>query len=198
MSGGDSFALVDWQIRLVLPHRSPVLQLDRVTACTPALDRLEAVKGLASGDPMMRHSAVGVASGATLSCSAAIEAAAQCCGLLLRLRWLASEGADLNAFAAGDASQVLNREIPRSVLAESEAKFAAPFLPGRTLRLATNLVLSRGEMHRFEATAEPDTAASGSGGPAKTTMRIMLNFPRIPAAGNEHSKRVLPARETTC
>jgi hypothetical protein len=106
-----------------------------------------------------------------LSPGALIEALAQCCGLLLRLRWLAKVGADLLAFADGDTSQVERHDIPRSVLAESHAKFFALAHPGRVLRLSTRLVLSRGDMHRFNASAQGASEA--------VSTQIMLNFPAV-------------------
>jgi hypothetical protein len=106
-----------------------------------------------------------------LSPAALIEGLAQCCGLLLRLRWLAKAGADLVAFAEGDNSQLANRDIPRSVLAESHARFFALAHPGRVLRLSTRLVLSRGNMHRFNASAH--------GAAEAVSTEIMLNFPSL-------------------
>jgi 3-hydroxymyristoyl/3-hydroxydecanoyl-(acyl carrier protein) dehydratase len=159
------FALEDWQIRLILPHRPPVLQLDRVERCVPAQGLLEASKAVSGSDQMLMRAG----KLPQLSTAALIEGLAQCCGLLLRLRWLASAGADLAAFAAGDSSQLDNLDIPRSVLAESQARFIAPAQPGRVLRLATRLVLSRGDMHRFNTSAHGATEA--------VTAQIMLSFP---------------------
>ncbi len=106
-----------------------------------------------------------------LSSAALIEGLAQCCGLLLRLRWLAKVGANLVAFAEGDNSQLADHDIPRSVLAESHARFFALAHPGRVLRLSTRLVLSRGNMHRFNASAH--------GAAEAVSTQIMLNFPSI-------------------
>jgi 3-hydroxymyristoyl/3-hydroxydecanoyl-(acyl carrier protein) dehydratase len=163
-----SFALEEWQIRLILPHRPPVLQLDRVERCVPALGLLEASKAVTGGDSMLARDGAGPP---RLSAAALIEGLAQCSGLLLRLRWLEAAGVDLLAFAAGDSSQLDNREIPRSVLAESQVRFMAPAQPGRVLRLATRLVLSRGDMHRFNASAHGATEA--------VTAQIMLGFPNL-------------------
>jgi 3-hydroxymyristoyl/3-hydroxydecanoyl-(acyl carrier protein) dehydratase len=161
------FTLEEWQIRLVLPHRPPLLQLDRVDRCPATLDALEASKAVAGGDPMVMRGAAGVPHMAAV---ALIEALAQCCGLLLRLRWLARDGADLLAFAAGDVSQIRQRIIPRSVLAESQVRFGSLVSPGQVVRLATRLILSRGDMHRFDASAHGSAEAASA--------RIMLNFPR--------------------
>jgi 3-hydroxymyristoyl/3-hydroxydecanoyl-(acyl carrier protein) dehydratase len=162
------FALEEWQIRLILPHRPPVLQLDRVERCEPALGLLEAAKALGGSDPMMARERGGPP---RLSTAALIEALAQCCGLLLRLRWLAAQGVDLAAFAAGDSARLEGFDIPRSVLAESQARFTAPAQPGRVMRLATRLVLSRGDMHRFNASAHGASEA--------VTAQIMLGFPSL-------------------
>ncbi len=164
----QGFSLEEWQIRKVLPHRPPVLQLDRVERCAPQLEALWASKALAGGDSMLARPQAGPPH---LSPGALIEALAQCCGLLLRLRWLAKVGVDLLAFSAGDESQLEHHEIPRSVLAESHARFFALAHPGRVLRLSTRLVLSRGDMHRFNASAQGASEA--------VSTQIMLNFPGL-------------------
>jgi len=162
------FSLEEWQIRQVLPHRPPVLQLDRVERCSPQLEALWASKALGGGDSMLSRFENAPPH---LSPGALIEGLAQCCGLLLRLRWLAKAGADLLAFSAGDSSQLERFSIPRSVLAESHSKFFALAHPGRVLRLSTRLVLSRGDMHRFNASAHGASEA--------VCTQIMLNFPSL-------------------
>jgi 3-hydroxymyristoyl/3-hydroxydecanoyl-(acyl carrier protein) dehydratase len=154
---------------MVLPHRPPVLQLDRVDHCAATLDALEASKALAGSDPMLVRTPGNVA---YLSTSAMIEAMAQCCGLLLRLRWLDRNGVDVATFAAGDDRPLAGRDIPRSVLAESQARFAARVQPGQMLQLSARLLLSRGDMHSFA------TILRQAGSDAATA-RIMLAFPRL-------------------
>ena len=166
------FSLEDWQIRLLLQHRAPILQLDRVDHCAPMAGVLHASKAVAGGDTMLLREA----RLAYLAPGALIEALAQCCGLLVRLRWLQAEGADLEGFAGGDAGQLDRHDIPRSVLAESQVRFSGRLGPGQVLRLTTRLVLSRGDMHRFDATMH------GVSGPRSDLMeavsaQIMLKFP---------------------
>jgi 3-hydroxymyristoyl/3-hydroxydecanoyl-(acyl carrier protein) dehydratase len=157
-----AFVLEEWQVRMVLPHRPPVLQLDRAE-CPAGLAGLQAVKAVGGSDPMMRR---GLDGPAHLAPGALIEALAQCCGLLLRLRWLAEQGADLVAFASGDNDVIAHHDIPRSVLADSHARFTSFAVPSQALRLKTTLSISRGDMHRFV------TAADGV-----VTAQISLKFP---------------------
>ncbi len=144
------FALDEWQVRMVLPHRLPVLQLDRAE-CPAGLSGLKAFKAVGVGDPMLRQVRAGAAH---LAPGAIIEALAQCCGLLLRLRWLTEQGADLVAFAHGDSDAIGGHDIPRSALADSHARFERVAAPGQMLSFTTTLAMSRGDMHRFNTVAD--------------------------------------------
>jgi len=166
----DGLSLEEWQIRLILPHRPPVLQLDRVDRCAPDLSAVEATKAVGGSDPMLRRGPAG----ASLAPGALIEALAQCCGLLVRLRWLRETGVDVAAFADGDTDRVRSGAIPRSVLAESHARFVGEAQPGQVLSLTARLVLARNGMYRFNA-AVRDAAVRGTADIMSAD--IMLKFP---------------------
>ena len=168
---GPGFPLSERQIRLVLPHRPPVLQLDAVPWCAAALDRIEACKAVGGSDPMMVR---GKTLFPHLAAAAMIEGLAQCCGLLLRLRWLAAHGSDLAGFLAGDDAALGAVEIPRSMLADSTARFAARIDPGQLVQYSARLLLSRGEMYSFDA-------SMNAGGAELLSARVLLSYPRLPA-----------------
>lgn len=148
------FTLTERQIRMVLPHRPPMCHIDEVLAWKQDDGELCARKYISSNDMMLnRVQRQSSDAKSALPSSLIIEALAQCSGLLLRLNWLAKCGADLIAFSNGDDSEVSAFDIPRSMLAESRAKFTTIETCAKKIELYTKLNMSREGMHRFKTSA---------------------------------------------
>ena len=163
----------DRQVRLVLPHRTPMLLVDWVPDCAPALDRLQAVKQVSVGDSMFSR---GPDDRSFFPPTLVMEALAQSCGFLMNLRWLAAQGVDVAAFAGGDDRIVAATSIPHSVLAEVRAHQLRLAHAGDSLRMEARVRLQRGQMVRFSA-----TAASATG--TCTEVDMLLAFPEYTLSG---------------
>ncbi|WP_094781023.1 hypothetical protein [Paraburkholderia ribeironis] len=155
------------QVRLILPHRVPMLLVDRVSECSLSLDSMQAIKQITVGDSMMFRSRHGHD---IFPPTLVIEALAQSCGLLMKLRWLRSQGVDVAAFAGGDDTVLEAVRIPYSVLAETRARQLRLVRPGNSLRLNIQLTLERGSMARFTASAMGETGLH-------TELDVLLAFP---------------------
>ena len=150
MSAAAPFSLNDAQVRQILPHRPPMLLVDRVIECDPALQKLKALKQISAGDAMLPWPARGCS---VFACTLIVEALAQTCGLLMNLRWLAAKGFDVAAFAAEGGSATREMHIPHSVLAETRMSHKRMAYVGDTLELAAQVQLQRGSTVAFGAEA---------------------------------------------
>lgn len=145
------YSFAEPQIRQLLPHRPPMLLIDQVRDYQPEEGRLYARLRTAGRDATADD--VETPGPLLLPAPLLIEGLAQSSGLLLRLCWLANEGADLPRFAAGEDQAIAGYHIPRSALAESRATFLALAGPGDRIQLQTQLIFSRDNLHKFRAVA---------------------------------------------
>lgn len=99
-----------------------------------------------------------------------IEALAQSCGFLMKLRWLASQGIDITAFADGDDSVVAATRIPYSVLAETRMRQLRSVHAEDSLRMNIRVTMQRHLTVRFAA------EAFVAGNPC-TELDVLLAFP---------------------
>lgn len=180
------------QVRLVLPHRQPMLLVDYVQNCTPKLTSLSAVKLLSASEPMLLINSDG---NAYFPPTLMIEALAQSSGFLMNLRWLQDDGVDIAHFAAGGNDQVANRHIPHSVLAESRTHQCKLAQPGDCLRFDVSINLQRGQMIQFTSVAVNDHTDA-----TFMELEVFLAFPEYTRKANitpSASSRAIQQSTTT-
>lgn len=147
----NSYSFDEHQVRLVLPHRKPMLMVDYVSHCHADLDGLTAMKVLSSAEPMVQEQPNG---SDLFPPPMVIEALAQSCGFLMNLRWLEANGVDIKKFSDGDNDQFEQSQIPHTVLAESRAKHLRLARPGDLLRFESKILLQRKNMIQYRAIAK--------------------------------------------
>jgi 3-hydroxymyristoyl/3-hydroxydecanoyl-(acyl carrier protein) dehydratase len=173
-----SYTLDDRQVRLILPHRVPMLLVDRVSECAVSLDSMQAIKQITVGDSMMFRSRHGHD---IFPPTLLVEALAQSCGLLMKLRWVEAQGVSVADFASGDDSVLNGIRIPYSVLAETRARQFRLACPGNTLRLNIHLKLERQSLARFSASASSEVGLH-------TELDVLLAFPEYTAWLNQRDR----------
>lgn len=171
MKDAANYVFSHRQVRLILPHRPPMLLVDCVTKCAYSLDTLEASRLISAGDPMLVR---GLARRPYFPPALIVEALAQCCGLLMNLRWLTEKGIDVAAFANGDEGEVSAIRIPHSVLAETRMRQFRMVQAGECLHMSARVTLQRGQMFRFAAAASCRAATC-------TELDVLLAFPEYTA-----------------
>jgi len=162
-----NYTFDDRQVRMILPHRAPMLMVDRVLACPAALDSLHTIRQISVGDAMLPR---GPGDIAFFPPTLTVEALAQSCGLLMNLRWLLAQGVDVAAFAAGSDAALGAISIPHSVLAETRMRQIRLVQAGDSLHMNVRITLQRGSMLRFSAQA---SCAAG----ICTELDVLLAFP---------------------
>jgi 3-hydroxyacyl-[acyl-carrier-protein] dehydratase len=123
-------------IRRLLPHRYPMLLVDRVTECEPG-KLIRGIKNVTANEPFFQghFPSYPVMPGVLV-----IEAMAQLCGLLTFLSRLArTDGTQLVLFAGID-----------------EARFKRQVVPGDALHLAADLERAVRNIGRFRCSARVD------------------------------------------
>ncbi|HRE55317.1 MAG TPA: hypothetical protein PLP22_11055 [Candidatus Competibacter sp.] len=156
-------------IRRILPHRFPMLLLDRVESYW--LDRRAIVGGkhIGQNDPLIQ----GYWPFRPLFPPAlVIEALAQTCGFMMNLEYLVGRGFRIEDCRRGEP--VALPPIPHSVLAESRMTHVALASLGRTLSLQASVTLQRKEVYAFKVRASADDREIAAGD-------IMLSYPEYTA-----------------
>src|SRR6266545_3322278 len=121
-----TIALDHIAVRQLLPHRPPLMLVDKVEAYYPRERRLVALKNVSQNDPFLQGHFPGVL---------IVESLLQASTLLWHLDARCGEGMS----EGGIAELLRSFTPPKSVLAESRVKHMAPSYPGDQIRLGTQL-----------------------------------------------------------
>lgn len=153
-------------IRQILPHRFPMLLLDRVESYRPDQRAIVGCKHIGQNDPLIQ----GYCSFQPLFLPVlVIEALAQTCGFMMNLEYLSDRGFRVEDGRRGGQRAI--PPIPHSVLAESRMTHTALAPLGRTLSLQASVALQRQEVYVFEVRALADEREIATGD-------IMLSYPQ--------------------
>lgn len=133
------------EIRSLLPHRYPMLLVDRVDLLEPGV-RIEAIKCVTANEPFLtgHFPDYPIMPGVLI-----VDALAQAAGIMLRADRSRPAPATADAEGGRRARPGLLASIPRM-------RFYSPALPGDRLLLRVSLMKSFGSTHRVKAEAEVD------------------------------------------
>ncbi len=141
-----TIALDHIAVRQLLPHRPPLMLVDKVEAYYPQERRLVALKNVSQNDPFLQGHFPGypIFPGVLI-----VESLLQASTLLLHLDARCGEGMS----EGGIAELLRSFTPPKSVLAESRVKHMAPSYPGDQIRLGTQLTRTNGGVSTFKVRA---------------------------------------------